>query len=62
MRMKKQKKLRCLRMSQPVAWMQIFASMCSHVPNKNEQMVRYYGHFRKVCRYDPDYPIETYAS
>ena len=26
------------------------AAMCSHVPNKGEQMVRYYGHFSNVSR------------
>ena len=26
------------------------AAMCSHVPNKGEQMVRYYGHYRNVSR------------
>jgi hypothetical protein len=24
--------------------------MCSHVPNKGEQMVRYYGHYSNVSR------------
>jgi len=24
--------------------------MCSHVPNKGEQMVRYYGHYSDVAR------------
>jgi len=24
--------------------------MCSHVPNKGEQMVRYYGYYSNVCR------------
>ena len=26
------------------------AAMCSHVPNKGEQMVRYYGHYSDVAR------------
>ena len=26
------------------------AAMCSHVPNKGEQMVRYYGYYSDVCR------------
>ena len=26
------------------------AAMCSHVPNKGEQMVRYYGHYSNVSR------------
>jgi hypothetical protein len=26
------------------------AAMCSHVPNKGEQMVRYYGYYRNVSR------------
>ncbi|MCG2791216.1 MAG: hypothetical protein L6305_05650 [Actinomycetia bacterium] len=26
------------------------ASICSHIPNKNEQMVRYMGYCRNVCR------------
>jgi hypothetical protein len=25
------------------------AAMCSHVPNKGEQMVRYYGHYSNVA-------------
>ena len=28
-------------------WM---AAMCSHIPNKGEQMVRYYGYYSNVCR------------
>ena len=24
--------------------------MCSHIPNKGEQMVRYYGYYSNVCR------------
>jgi len=24
--------------------------MCSHVPNRGEQMVRYYGYYSNVCR------------
>jgi len=26
------------------------AAMCSHVPNRGEQMVRYYGYYSNVCR------------
>jgi len=26
------------------------AAMCSHVPNKGEQMVRYYGYYSNVSR------------
>ena len=26
------------------------AAMCSHVPNRGEQMVRYYGHYSNVLR------------
>jgi hypothetical protein len=26
------------------------AAMCSHVPNKGDQMVRYYGHYSNVVR------------
>jgi hypothetical protein len=26
------------------------AAMCSHVPNKGEQLVRYYGYYSNVCR------------
>jgi len=26
------------------------AAMCSHIPNKGEQMVRYYGHYSNVAR------------
>lgn len=26
------------------------ASICSHIPNKNEQMVRYMGYYSNVCR------------
>jgi hypothetical protein len=26
------------------------AATCSHVPNKGEQMVRYYGYYGNVCR------------
>ena len=31
------------------AW-EWLAAMCSHVPNKGEQMVRYYGHYSNVAR------------
>jgi hypothetical protein len=27
------------------------AAMCSHVPNKSEQMVRYYGYYSNVARW-----------
>jgi hypothetical protein len=30
--------------------MQALAAMCSHVPNKGEQMVRYYGYYSNVSR------------
>ena len=30
-----------------VQWL---AAMCSHVPNKGEQMVRYYGYYSNVAR------------
>ncbi len=30
--------------------MQALAAMCSHVPNKGEQMVRYYGFYSNVSR------------
>jgi hypothetical protein len=30
-----------------VEWL---AAMCSHVPNKGEQMVRYYGYYSNVAR------------
>ena len=26
------------------------ASLCSHIPNKNEQMLRYLGFYSNVCR------------
>jgi hypothetical protein len=26
------------------------AAMCSHVPNRGEQMVRYYGYYSNLCR------------
>jgi hypothetical protein len=31
----------------PLEWL---AAMCSHVPNKGEQMVRYYGYYSNVSR------------
>ena len=31
----------------PREWL---AAMCSHIPNKGEQMVRYYGYYRNVSR------------
>ena len=30
--------------------MEWLAAMCSHIPNKGEQMVRYYGHYNNVSR------------
>jgi len=30
--------------------MQALAAMCSHVPNKGEQMARYYGYYSNVAR------------
>jgi hypothetical protein len=30
--------------------MQALAAMCSHVPNKGEQMARYYGFYSNVAR------------
>jgi hypothetical protein len=30
--------------------MEWLAAMCSHIPNKGEQMVRYYGHYSNVTR------------
>ena len=30
--------------------MEWLAAMCSHVPNKGEQMVRYYGYYSNVSR------------
>ena len=30
--------------------MEWLAAMCSHVPNKGEQMVRYYGYYSSVSR------------
>jgi hypothetical protein len=35
---------------QTFAAMEWLAAMCSHVPNKGEQMVRYYGYYSNVCR------------
>jgi len=29
------------------SWMQALAAMCTHVPNKGEQMARYYGFYSK---------------
>ena len=37
-------------MAPPVGGMQAFAAMCSHVPNKGEQMARYYGYYSNVAR------------
>jgi len=31
----------------PLVWL---AAMCSHVPNKGEQMVHYYGYYSSVAR------------
>ena len=30
--------------------LELLAAMCSHVPNKGEQMVRYYGYYSNVAR------------
>ena len=30
--------------------MEWLAAMCSHIPNRGEQMVRYYGHYSNVAR------------
>lgn len=35
------------RPSTPLEWI---AAMCSHVPNKGEQIVRYYGYYSNVSR------------
>ena len=32
---------------QALEWL---AAMCSHIPDRGEQMVRYYGYYRNVCR------------
>ena len=32
------------------AILDFIASVCSHIPNKNEQMVRYNGYYSNVCR------------
>jgi len=37
-------------MAPPRGGMQALAAMCSHVPNKGEQMVRYYGYYSNVSR------------
>ena len=37
-------------MAPPVGGMQALAAMCTHVPNKGEQMVRYYGYYSNVSR------------
>ena len=34
-------------LSDALEWL---AAMCSHVPNRGEQMVRYYGYYSNVCR------------
>ena len=31
---------------EPLEWL---AAMCSHIPNRGEQMVRYYGYYSNVC-------------
>ena len=42
---------RCLRAAPPKSGgMQALAAMCSHVPKKGEQMVRYYGYYSNVKR------------
>jgi len=35
------------------------AAMCSHIPNRGEQMVRYYGYYSDVCREDGKRMIRT---
>ena len=30
--------------------LECLAAMCSHVPNRGEQMIRYYGHYSNVSR------------
>jgi hypothetical protein len=34
-------------MGQTLEWL---ANLCSHIPNRGEQMVRYYGHYSNVSR------------
>ncbi len=33
------------------------AAMCSHVPNRGEQMIRYYGHYSNVFRGRGIFPL-----
>src|SRR5450759_4818320 len=35
------------RVASPLEWL---VSLCSHIPNRGEQMVRYYGHYSNVSR------------
>jgi len=37
-------------MAPPTGGMQALAAMSSHIPDKGEQMVRYYGYYSNVCR------------
>ncbi len=37
------------RMAPPTGGMQALAAMSSHIPDKGEQMVRYYGYYSNVC-------------
>jgi hypothetical protein len=37
-------------MTNPIDALEWLAAMCSHVPNKGEQMVRYYGYYSNVSR------------
>lgn len=39
--------------------MEWLAAMCSHIPNKGEQMVRYYGYYSNVSRGKRDRKGET---
>ena len=36
--------------SKDFAALEWLAGMCAHIPNKGEQMVRYYGHYSNVAR------------
>jgi hypothetical protein len=37
----------CRKDFEPLEWI---AAMCTHVPNKGEEMVRYYGYYSNVSR------------
>ncbi|MGM0663192.1 MAG: hypothetical protein ACQET7_03295 [Thermodesulfobacteriota bacterium] len=39
-----------IRRSQTFDALEWLAAMCSHVPNKGEHMVGYYGYYSNVCR------------